>query len=113
MIARRRRLRSGRENGRTRKDDLFVGRDRSLQNARQGCQHPNLIESAFSMAETVTGRVKRWRDGDMRQRWCVAGLLDAETRFHRVQGHKQMNALIKSLDQAVHGSRLDAQRKRA
>jgi transposase-like protein len=73
----------------------------------------NPIESAFSVAETVTGRVKRWRDGDMRQRWCVAGLLDAETRFHRVQGHKQMNALIKSLDQAVHGSRLDAQRKRA
>ena len=73
----------------------------------------NPIESAFSVAETVTGRVKRWRDGDMRQRWCVAGLLDAETRFHRVQGHKQMNALIKSLDQAVHGSRLDAPRNRA
>ena len=61
----------------------------------------NPIESAFSVAETVTGR------------WCVAGLLGAETRFHRVQGHKQMNALIKSLDQAVHGSRLDAPRNRA
>lgn len=65
------------------------------------------------MAETVTGRVKRWRDGDMRQRWCVAGLLDAETRFRRIKGHKQLTTLIKSLAHAVPGSQLDAQRKRA
>ena len=33
----------------------------------------NPIESAFSVAENATRRVKRWRDGDMRQRWCIAG----------------------------------------
>lgn len=37
----------------------------------------NPIESAFSVAECVTRRVKRWHDGDMRERWCVAGLLDS------------------------------------
>jgi transposase-like protein len=46
----------------------------------------NPIESAFSVAESVTRRVKRWRNGDMRERWCVAGLLDAESRFNRVKG---------------------------
>jgi hypothetical protein len=35
----------------------------------------NPIESAFSVAENVTRRVKRWREGDMRQRCCVAGLM--------------------------------------
>lgn len=73
----------------------------------------NPIESAFSVAESVTHRVKRWRDGDMRQRWCVAGLLDAETRFRRVKGHKQLATLVQALDQAAHGSRLDDQRQRA
>lgn len=41
----------------------------------------NPIESAFSVAENLTARVKRWRDGDMRQRWCTAGLLRAESKF--------------------------------
>jgi transposase-like protein len=73
----------------------------------------NPIESAFSMAENATRRVKRWRDGDMRERWCVAGLLDAERRFHRVAGHKHLERLIKSLEQEVHPQPIDAHRKRA
>ena len=44
----------------------------------------NPIESAFSVAQNVTRRVKCWREGDMRQRWCVAGLLRAESKFRRV-----------------------------
>jgi transposase-like protein len=50
----------------------------------------NPIESAFSVAENVTRRVKCWREGDMRQRWCTAGLLRAESKFHRVKGHRHM-----------------------
>lgn len=80
---------------------------------RQTLSTTNPIESAFSVAESVTHRVKRWRDGDMRQRWCVAGLLDAESRFKRVKGHKQLATLIQALAQASHGSRLDDQRQRA
>lgn len=48
----------------------------------------NMIESMFSIARTTTRNVKRWRDdGDMRRRWCAAGLLEAERRFRRVRGH--------------------------
>lgn len=73
----------------------------------------NPIESAFSVAEEVTHRIKRWRDGDMRQRWCVAGLLDAESRFKHVKGYRHIPQLLDSLEQDVHGSRLDSRRKRA
>ena len=73
----------------------------------------NPIESAFSVAESVTRRVKRWRDGDMRERWCVAGLLDAERRFNRVKGHKHLTQLLTALDRLVASPTLDTQRKQA
>lgn len=94
-------------------ETLTVVRLRVPALLRKTLSTTNPIESAFSVAESVTHRVKRWRDGDMRQRWCVAGLLDAETRFRRVKGHKQLATLIQALDQAAHGSRLDDQRQRA
>ncbi len=37
----------------------------------------NPIESALSVTWRVTARVTRWRDGEMRRRWCAAGLLRA------------------------------------
>lgn len=73
----------------------------------------NPIERAFSGAESVTRRVKRWRDGDMRQRWCVAGLLDAERRFNRIKGRKHMPQLISALDRLTQTTSLDATRKHA
>jgi transposase-like protein len=73
----------------------------------------NPIESAFSVAESVTCRVKRWRDGDMRERWCVAGLVDAESRFNRVKGHKHLPQLLTALDRLVAAPTLDAKRKQA
>ena len=72
----------------------------------------NPIESAFSVAESVTRRVKRWRDGDMRERWCVAGLMDAESRFSRIKGHNHMKQLLAALDEIVNPT-LDLQRKLA
>jgi hypothetical protein len=57
----------------------------------------NPIESALS----VTRRVTRWRDGDMRRRWCVAGLLRAEGKFRRVKGHRGMPTLLKALESLV------------
>jgi putative transposase len=73
----------------------------------------NPIESAFSVAESVTRRVKRWRDGDMRQRWCVAGLLDAERRFNRIKGYKHLPQLLAALDRVVDTPTIDTSRKHA
>ena len=73
----------------------------------------NPIESAFSVAESVTRRVKRWRDGDMRERWCVAGLVDAESRFNRVKGHKHLPQFLTTLDRLVAAPTLDAKHTQA
>ena len=71
----------------------------------------NPIESAFSVAENVTRRVKCWREGDMRQRWCIAGLMRAESKFRRVKGHRHMPQLLRALDRLVQGKGLDQKRK--
>lgn len=58
----------------------------------------NPIESAFSIARRVTARVTRWRAGNMRLRWCYAGLMRAEQKFRRIKGYKQLNQLQIALD---------------
>jgi len=58
----------------------------------------NAIESLISIARNVTARVKRWQDdGKMRQRWCAAGMLEAERSFRRIKGCKQMPRLVAAL----------------
>ena len=61
----------------------------------------NPIESAFSMNRQLTGRVKRWRDGGMKHRWCATALVEAEARFRRIKGFRQMEKLITLLDATI------------
>ncbi len=93
-------------------ETLTVVRLRVPDLLRKTLATTNPIESAFSVAESVTRRVKRWRDGDMRERWCVAGLMDAESRFRRIKGHHHMKQLLNALDEIVNPM-LDDQRKTA
>jgi putative transposase len=65
---------------------------------RKTLSSTNPIESAFDTAQKVTARVKRWRDGDMRQRWCTSGLLRAEEGFNRLKGYRQISRLITALN---------------
>jgi len=67
----------------------------------------NLIESPFSTAATLGGRVKRWKDSDMRWRWCVAGLTQAERHFRRTPGYKYIPRLIVALDEIGRSGGLD------
>ena len=80
---------------------------------RQTLSTTNPIESAFSVAESVTRRVKRWRDGDMRERWCAAGLFDAERRFNRIKGYKYLPQLLAALDRLHAPTIIDKQPKLA
>ena len=41
------------------------------------------------------------RDGDMRRRRCVAGLLRAESKFRRVKGHRDMPTLKRALEEST------------
>ncbi len=58
----------------------------------------NPIESAFDRVRKMGARVKRWRGGDMRRRWCAAALLEAEKKFRRLKGYVHMPQLIRALD---------------
>ena len=61
----------------------------------------NLIESAFSVVETVCRNVKRWQGGDQYLRWVGSGLIFAESRWYRVQGYREISVLVKELELAV------------
>jgi hypothetical protein len=52
-------------------------------------------------APSAAGHATRWRDGDMRRRWCVSGLLRAESKFRRVKGHRALPTLIKALAEST------------
>lgn len=57
----------------------------------------NPAESPFQRVRSITGRITRWT-GQMRIRWCVAGLLEAEQRFKRISGAKHIDKLTAALD---------------
>ena len=61
----------------------------------------NVIESAFAIAERVCANVKRWHEGDQRERWVGSGLLVAQKQFRRIQGHKQIPILLRELEALV------------
>jgi putative transposase len=57
----------------------------------------NIIESCFSRAGDLCRCVKRWRDGNMTQRWAGTVLLEAETRFCRIRAYGQLPVLTNAL----------------
>ena len=61
----------------------------------------NVIESAFSIVETVCRNVKRWQAGDQIERWVGSGLLVAERQFRKVIGHRQIPLLLSSMVNAA------------
>ena len=79
-------------------ETLTVVRLKLPERLRRSLSSTNIIESAFSMAATTSDRVKWWRRGIMRWRWCAAGLMAAEERFRRVDGYREIPQLIAALD---------------
>lgn len=82
-------------------ETLTVHRLRVPAQLRRTMCCTNVIESAFSIVETVCRNVKRWRQGDQIERWVGSGLLVAERQFRKVIGHRQIPLLMSSLAQAV------------
>jgi putative transposase len=53
----------------------------------------NIIESPQSGVRQRTGKVTRWRDADMAERWAASAWLLTEKNFRRVIGHQDLWAL--------------------
>ncbi len=65
---------------------------------RRSLSTTNIIESCFSTVDDVAGNVKRWQGGDHRMRWAAAGLLEAEKKFRKVKGYRELKELAKKLN---------------
>jgi putative transposase len=79
-------------------ETLTVHRLHIPMQLRKTLASTNVIESAFSTVERVCRNVKRWHDGDHRERWVGSGLLVAQKQFRRIIGYKQIPALIRELE---------------
>ena len=78
-------------------ETLTVHKLRVPEQLRRTLCCTNVIESAFSVVETVCRNVKRWRDGDHIERWVGSGLLVAERQFRKVIGFRQIPVLLSSM----------------
>ena len=78
-------------------ETLTVNKLRVPAQLRRTLSSTNVIESAFSIVETVCRNVKRWRDGDHLERWVASGLLVAERQFRKVIGYREIPILISSM----------------
>jgi putative transposase len=78
-------------------ETLTVHRLRVPEQLRRTLSSTNVIESAFSIVETVCRNVKRWRDGDHIERWIASGLLVAERQFRKVIGHREIPMFVSSM----------------
>ena len=80
-------------------DDMFTVRRLGIDGTlARTLTCTNMIESMISICRTTSRNVKRWRDdNDMRRRWCAAGLLEAEKKFRRVRGYRQLPDLLAAI----------------
>jgi len=61
----------------------------------------NPIENLNGSIAHYTRNVKRWRDGQMVQRWVASALSDASPRFRALRGYRDIAHLIKALQARV------------
>jgi transposase-like protein len=69
---------------------------------RRSLSTTNVIESCLSTVRHVARNVKRWQGGDHVARWAAAGLLEAEKKFRRVKGYRELKELNRILNPELH-----------
>jgi putative transposase len=65
---------------------------------RRSLSTTNIIESCLSTVRQVARNVKRWQGGDHIARWTAAGLLEAEKKFRKVKGYRELKELAGKLN---------------
>lgn len=83
-------------------DEMFTVARLGISGAlRRSLTNTNCIESMISTVRVVTGRVKTWRDGDMKKRWIATGMIEARRSFRRIRGHTDMANLVTAIGNAI------------
>jgi transposase-like protein len=72
-------------------DEMFTINRLDLPGSLRRClASTNIIESPNAGIREKTGRVTRWRDGQMVLRWTASALVTLEKRMRRIMGHQQL-----------------------
>ena len=71
----------------------------------------NPIESCLSTVEKVARHVKRWRAGNHALRWTATGLREAEKKFRKVKGYRELEVLHRRLNPQCRCQRCQACRE--
>ena len=61
-------------------------------------QSTNPCESMISTVRAINRNVKNWSSGEMCLRWTAAGMLEAETRFRKVEGYRGLANLAIAIE---------------
>lgn len=69
---------------------------------RRSLATTNIIESCLSTVRHVARNVKRWQGGDHIARWTAAGMLEAEKKFRKVKGYRELEVLAEQLNPGLH-----------
>jgi transposase-like protein len=79
-------------------DELLTVAELGVQGwLRRTLETTNPIENLVSTVRWVSRKVKRWRSGSMVLRWAATGVVEAEKRFRRVKGYRDLGALAAAL----------------
>jgi len=82
-------------------ETLTVNRLGLPEQLRRLFSSTNIIESCFSLSDDLCRNVKHWRDANMAWRWAGTVLLEAERRFHRIKGYRDLPVLIERLQELI------------
>ena len=77
---------------------LTLARLRLPKELRKSLASTNIMESVNAVIARSSRNVTRWRNASMGLRWIAAGMLMAQQRFRRVNGHIHLPKLADVLD---------------
>ncbi len=79
-------------------DEMFTVNDLGLTPQLTRClATTNIVENPNGTLRVITHRVSRWRDREMIERWAALAYLEAERRFKKIQGHREIWILAQAL----------------
>ena len=65
---------------------------------RRTLESTNPCESMLEIVRRTQRNVKRWSSGEMALRWTAAGMLEAERRFRKIIGYRDLATLVIAIE---------------
>lgn len=80
-------------------ETLTIIKLRLPDSLRQTFRCTNAIENLMGTIRQISRRVKQWRGGEMIERWTVTAIFEAQKKFRRIKGYKNIKLLIAALEE--------------